>query len=153
MRQKHSTAIPNYLWISPTQWKPVLFKWAVQLEPHFLSIFRLGQEFAIIDGCQHYVIFPTFVAAVARCYNTLWEKQLSCVDRGVHILLYHKDVALWSSYGVQAIPGMPQPSISSTGCNPKLKHISGPLFTKKTPSYQYRDSHYNSETVVRGPSQ
>ena len=26
---------------------------------------------------------------------------------------------------------------------------SGPLFTKKTPSYQYRDSHYKPETVVR----
>ena len=25
----------------------------------------------------------------------------------------------------------------------------GPLFTKKTPSYQYRDSHYKPETVVR----
>ena len=24
-----------------------------------------------------------------------------------------------------------------------------PLFTKKTPSYQYRDSHYKPETVVR----
>ena len=24
----------------------------------------------------------------------------------------------------------------------------GPLFTKKTPSYQYRDSHYKPETVV-----
>ena len=26
---------------------------------------------------------------------------------------------------------------------------TGPLFTKKTPSYQYRDSHYKPETVVR----
>ena len=26
---------------------------------------------------------------------------------------------------------------------------SGPLFTKKTPSYQYRNSHYKPETVVR----
>ena len=26
---------------------------------------------------------------------------------------------------------------------------SGPLFTKKTPSYQYRDSHYKPEMVVR----
>ena len=25
----------------------------------------------------------------------------------------------------------------------------GPLFTKKAPSYQYRDSHYKPETVVR----
>ena len=25
----------------------------------------------------------------------------------------------------------------------------GPLFTKKTPSYQYRDSHYKPETVAR----
>ena len=25
----------------------------------------------------------------------------------------------------------------------------GPLFTKKTPSYQYRDSYYKPETVVR----
>ena len=25
----------------------------------------------------------------------------------------------------------------------------GPLFTRKTPSYQYRDSHYKPETVVR----
>ena len=25
----------------------------------------------------------------------------------------------------------------------------GPLFTKTTPSYQYRDSHYKPETVVR----
>ena len=28
----------------------------------------------------------------------------------------------------------------------------GPLFTEKMPSYQYRDSHYKPETVVR-PSQ
>ena len=27
--------------------------------------------------------------------------------------------------------------------------ISGPLFTKKTQSYQYRDSYYKIETVVR----
>ena len=27
--------------------------------------------------------------------------------------------------------------------------LPGPLFTKKTPSYQYRDSHYKPETVVR----
>ena len=27
--------------------------------------------------------------------------------------------------------------------------ISGPLFTKKTPSYRYMDSHYKPETVVR----
>ena len=27
--------------------------------------------------------------------------------------------------------------------------ISGPLFTKKTQSYQHRDSHYKLETVVR----
>ena len=27
--------------------------------------------------------------------------------------------------------------------------FSGLLFTKKTPSYQYRDSHYKAETVVR----
>ena len=26
--------------------------------------------------------------------------------------------------------------------------VLGPLFTKKTPSYQYRDSHYKPETVV-----
>ena len=29
------------------------------------------------------------------------------------------------------------------------EQTSGPLFTKKTPSYQYRDSHYKPETVVR----
>ena len=27
--------------------------------------------------------------------------------------------------------------------------VPGPLFTKKTPSYQYRDSHYKPETAVR----
>ena len=27
--------------------------------------------------------------------------------------------------------------------------ITGPLFTKKTPSYQYRDSQYKPETVIR----
>ena len=30
-----------------------------------------------------------------------------------------------------------------------LNQVPGPLFTKKTPSYQYRDSHYKPETVVR----
>ena len=30
-----------------------------------------------------------------------------------------------------------------------LVHIPGPVFTKKTPSYQHRDSHYKPETVVR----
>ena len=30
-----------------------------------------------------------------------------------------------------------------------ISHTSGPLFTKKTPSYQYRNSHYKPETVVR----
>ena len=30
-----------------------------------------------------------------------------------------------------------------------LPNYPGPLFTKKTPSYQYRDSHYIPETVVR----
>ena len=30
-----------------------------------------------------------------------------------------------------------------------ISWYSGPLFTKKTPSYQYRDSHYKPETVVR----
>ena len=30
--------------------------------------------------------------------------------------------------------------------------ISGPLFTKKTPCYQYRDPHYKPKTVWR-PSQ
>ena len=32
--------------------------------------------------------------------------------------------------------------------NPDIND-SGPLFTKKTWSYQYRDSHYKPETVVR----
>ena len=32
-----------------------------------------------------------------------------------------------------------------------IYHSTEPLFTKKTPSYQYRDSHYKPETVV-GPS-
>ena len=30
-----------------------------------------------------------------------------------------------------------------------LFSLRGPLFTKKTPSYQYRESHYKPETVVR----
>ena len=30
--------------------------------------------------------------------------------------------------------------------------MPGPLFTKKTPFYQYRDSHYKPETVVRPSS-
>ena len=29
------------------------------------------------------------------------------------------------------------------------KLSAGPLFTRKTPSYQYRDTHYKPETVVR----
>ena len=32
---------------------------------------------------------------------------------------------------------------------PVLAYAPGPIFTKKTSSYQYRDSHYKPETVVR----
>ena len=44
--------------------------------------------------------------------------------------------SMWS-LAIAVLHGMEQPI------------TSGPLFTKKTSSYQYRDSHYKPETVVR----
>ena len=109
--QEPSPIIPEYLQHSGSQYS---LHGAIQMEPgHFLSICRLGHEFAMIDGCQHdVVVFPTFAAAVARCHDARREKQLSYVDRGVHVLLYCKDVALCSSSKVLVNPGMPQPCIS-----------------------------------------
>ena len=39
--------------------------------------------------------------------------------------------------------------LQATQISVYIIYETGPLFTKKTPSYQYRDSHYKPETVVR----
>ena len=38
--------------------------------------------------------------------------------------------------------------VETTSWNDRYRTATGPLFTKKTPSYGYRDSHYKPKTVV-----
>ena len=129
----------KYTMLFVVDWSISILVWVQPVKPLHGPLCGLGTQYVNIYNCIYNA--PPEVCPLVMLSCGFWE----CVDN------------LFYSYPLPELQGVMShalvvlhkyncPSANVASLNQKNW---GPLFTKKTPSYQYGDSHYKPETVVR----
>ena len=152
MLQSHpilSPAICQGIWFQRVT--NVVSEWRILFKNNILSLGTRDCSNRWISWCQLWIV-GAYIHGVTGWYHAGCDRSHAS-RRAVtlcHCYWWHHYMAvlrlLWGSI---TFPG-PLFTKKTPSYQYRDSHYKPePLFTKKTPSYQYRDSHYKPETVVR----